>query len=169
MLWVEVPVLSLCNVASAAKVFWTLNNAPTCIKVQIQEMVLYGARWAWKEFVGRSEGLKKADILILNWDGAGSKLVWFAWLCLEIMNVIDWGGLSRASSAIRVWLTYMRYLSLWLSLQSGLHHWQVSKAYCVFLGNVKIWCLRWPSPSKDAVSYFIEHLRFVVYLFLFSF
>ena len=45
MLQVEDPVLSLCSAASAAKVFWTLNNGPgTYIKVQIQEMALYGAR-----------------------------------------------------------------------------------------------------------------------------
>lgn len=45
MLQIEVLVLSLCSAASAAKVFWTLNNAPgTYIKMQIQEMALYEAR-----------------------------------------------------------------------------------------------------------------------------
>lgn len=64
MPWVEVSLMSLCNAASAAKVFWTLNNAPgTCIKVQVQEMALHGAR---EVLVGRSEGLMKADNMILG-------------------------------------------------------------------------------------------------------
>ena len=113
MPWVEVSLMSLCNAASAAKVFWTLNNAPgTCIKVQVQEMALHGARSAWEVLEGRSEGLMKADNMILGLAGTGSKLAVFAWLCLGMMNLIDQGGLSRASSVLRVYFIYIRYLLL---------------------------------------------------------
>lgn len=69
-------------------------------------------------------------------------------------------------------MVYLHKLSLAVIItanETSFLHWQVSKPCRVFLGNVKIQCLHWLTPWKDAVSSLKNHLRCAVYLIFFSF
>lgn len=127
--------------------FLTLSSASgTYIGVHVQGMDPYGTRWAWKGLIGRSEGFMETHILIQGWTGA----------------------LSRTSSVLRVWFIPQVISFVIIMAITSFLHWQVSKPCHVFLGNIKIQCLHWLSPWKDAVSPLKSHLRCAVYFIFFS-